>query len=205
MAFIVFKVFKIQDIECKSQYGPCSAALSQALSQNKNKPYFEAKKNITETLKDNKEITQSSVRLILPNKFLVEVIESKPAVAFLYQEKFYLVDKQGIVSAIEQKNNLPTVKIENFNPNFSLNQKASDEIIFATELMNKVYLVYNVEEAMMTENKFEFTLPTGKTIIFPLIGDIDVLFGSLQVILSRLNSEANYSIIDLRYKNPVLK
>ncbi|MEK7526264.1 MAG: cell division protein FtsQ/DivIB [Patescibacteria group bacterium] len=202
--FFVFpRVFKIKDIECKSQYGPCSSQLESSLISNKNTSYLLAKKNITKTLADSKDVSQFSIRFMFPAKFLVEVIESKAIVAIDYEGKFYLLDKQGVVLAIVDQNNLPVIHVSGFDPNFSVNQKMSAEFVFVSNAMNKIYLVYNVNEATMTENQFSFVLSSGKTIIFPTLGNSDVLFGSLQIILSRLNRD--FAIIDLRYKNPVLR
>ena len=48
----------------------------------------------------------------------------------------------------------------------------------------------------------------GVKVIFPLEGDIDVLLGSLRLILSQLNNderEIRIGSIDLRFENPVLR
>ncbi|MBX4205966.1 hypothetical protein KW795_02105 [Candidatus Microgenomates bacterium] len=115
------------------------------------------------------------------------------------------MDKGGIIIEESDTSNLPNLLIDpNLNVILKKGEKLSSEFQFATLLLQKMYFVYNTNHANVSAYSISFDL-NEKKVVFPLNGDIDVLLGSLTVILSRLNSENNYSIIDLRYKNPILK
>jgi len=78
-----------------------------------------------------------------------------------------------------------------------------------------LYSLYGVKEVRLRDRGLEARI--GEIlIIFPLEGDRDVLMGSLQLVLSQLNSgsedfrieEALGSkpkVVDFRYKNPIVR
>ena len=77
-----------------------------------------------------------------------------------------------------------------------------------------MFSTYQVQDGEIIDSNLVVEVTGGRSVIFPLQGDKEVLMGSLNLILSRLNSEdeksriegaENVEIIDLRFKNPVLK
>jgi hypothetical protein len=73
---------------------------------------------------------------------------------------------------------------------------------------------YQVREGIIEDESLVIELSQGPRVIFPLEGEKEVLLGSLRLVLSKLNNDAQdskienvsgASIIDLRFKNPVIK
>ncbi len=205
--FVVPRVLIISQIDCTSQYGPCDGELSQQLKQSQGKNYLIASKNTEKLLKEQRDIANFSLRFLLPTKLAVEILGKKPIVAFKSAQTYFLMDKEGYILERLTENNLPVIVVSDYDPGFEVGKKVSEKEIFGAKILQKAYLIYNVSQSQMNENKLDINLSNGKKIIFPLEGDIDVLFGSLTLVLSRLNStyQTSFAIIDLRYKNPVLK
>ena len=208
--FLLPFFIKIKNISCQSQYGPCSNDLNQKLDGYKNKSLREAKKGITRELKNDNTISQFSFQLKFPATLKIDLIEDKALFALVKANdpNFYLVNKDGTVIKIVAETNLPRVILESTPPN--VGEKVSSENLFALKIVYDLWTLYQIKEGAITQNYLTIMHPTGIKVIFPLEGDKDLLIGSLQLILSRLNgatkdSKINVSTIDLRFKNPVLK
>lgn len=201
---------KIKSISCQSQYGPCSNDLNQKLDSYKGKSLREVKKGITRALKNDSTISQFSFQLKFPATLKIDLIEDKALFALVKagESNFFLVNKDGTVIKIVTETNLPRVILEATPPN--VGEKLSSENIFALKIVYDLWSLYQIKEGAISQNFLTIMHTTGIKVIFPLEGDKDLLIGSLQLILSRLNagikdSKINVSIIDLRFKNPVLK
>ncbi len=203
-------LIKINDISCQSQYGPCSPDVSQKLDSFKGKSLAAAKKGISGELKSDSTILNFAFQLKFPSTLKVDLIENKAYYALVGKDltNYFLVDKEGYVIKILPGTNLPRVIVDNPPPN--VGEKVGDKEIFSLKIISDLWNLYQIKEGIMTVDGMTVILSQGIKVIFPLEGDKDVLMGSLQLILSRLNGEAkdfkiNVSIIDLRFKNPVLK
>lgn len=207
--FLLFlpRLISIKKINCSSQYGPCNAQVLSELNKYQNTNYYKAKNEITKILKSSEYVSQFSVKYVLPDILTINLIEKKPSVAlFVDNQKYFLINQSGQVVDEVSETLLPKILPEaEINLDLTVGQEVGSELKFAVLLMQKAYFIYNVSQSQMGNDSLSFVLSDGKKVIFPLEGDMDVLFGSLQLILSRLNTEANYSIIDLRFKNPVLR
>ena len=208
--FLLPFFIEIKNISCQSQYGPCSNDLNQKLDGYKNKSLREAKKGITRELKNDNTISQFSFQLKFPATLKIDLIEDKALFVLIKANdpNFYLVNKDGTVIKIVAETNLPRVILESTPPN--VGEKVSSENLFALKIVYDLWTLYQIKEGAITQNYLTIMHPTGIKVIFPLEGDKDLLIGSLQLILSRLNgatkdSKINVSTIDLRFKNPVLK
>lgn len=208
-AILVFtpRLIPINSITCRSQYGPCDSKLVDQFNSFEGKKYFYARKEISKLLSSSKYISEYSIKFNLPDKLNIDLIEKKPSIAFPSSSgKFFLINQFGEVVDEVDETLLPKIYSQNQDPwDFKRGEEVNEELKFAIKIMQKMFYVYNVSDAYVKGDSISFTLSDGRKIIFPLKGDIDVLFGSLQVILSRLQVETNYSIIDLRFKNPVLR
>jgi hypothetical protein len=116
------------------------------------------------------------------------------------------------VIGIIKETSLPLIYLENGLVNSKIGEKVSDQLIFAGELLAEIYKLYNVRIGILKSESLEIELARAK-VIFPLQGDRQVLLGSLSLILSQLNaepqnfrmSEEGKFIVDLRFKNPIIK
>ncbi len=208
--FLLPFFIEIKNISCQSQYGPCSNDLNQKLDGYKNKSLREAKKGITRELKNDNTVSQFGFQLKFPATLKIDLIEDKALFVLIKANdpNFYLVNKDGTVIKIVAETNLPRVILESTPPN--VGEKVSSENLFALKIVYDLWTLYQIKEGAITQNYLTIMHPTGIKVIFPLEGDKDLLIGSLQLILSRLNgatkdSKINVSTIDLRFKNPVLK
>lgn len=199
---IFFKFLKVSKINCESQYGICDSNLELIISalQNKKENIFEARNDLEKILKYNKNVLDYSIRFNPLFGLKAFVIEKKAVAAFVTGNIFTLVDSDGEILGKTNSTALP--KIDS-----SINL-SSDEISYLAKLMSGLYNFFGVTTGKVTADGLTVTNLKGKTVIFPLTGNIDVLLGSLTLIFSRLPSVSQASTIltiDLRFKNPVLR
>ena len=194
------RALKITSIDCKSQYGPCDIELTKEITQLRGKNYLEAKKKLGKILVDNSKVKSFSLSFTFPQTFTINLVQTKAIAAIYENEEYVLLNDTGLIVSEVSETDLPTAVV---TPNSSFD--AQSHYIFVANLMQKMFLVYGVKIAVIEKDYINFDLNMGKKIYFPLEGDVDILMGSLQVILSRLNSESDYRIIDLRFKNPIIK
>jgi hypothetical protein len=143
-------------------------------------------------------------------------VEREPVVALAKEgatSDFAYVDQEGFITGVWQETSLPILIIDR-SSEFQVGQKIPDDLLFAVTITEQAFKKYNSKLSILRADAIEVDLPIGVKAIFPRSGEADVLFGSLTLILSRLNSaeatlridrEGLPSSIDLRYKNPVLK
>ena len=198
---LIFKALKINNITCESQFGVCDASILYIVSSIKYKNVFETRSELDKLLKQDKSVLEYSIRFELPYNFKVIVIERKPIVAFvLNKTEFALVDKDGVITEKTQTTALPKID--------SSIVLTADQTVYLANLMSRLYNFFGVNSGKVTADGFEVDNIEGKKVIFPLTGDVDVLLGSLTLIISRLPSVPEASTIvtiDLRFKNPVLR
>ncbi len=204
---VIKKLVRITRIECSSQYGSCDAILADSLNISGN--YKDVKKQINELLDKNVRVSSYTVQYKIPSILKVELNLIKPKYAIRdLSNNCYLIDKNGVVIEISKESNLPTL-INNVT--YSTGQKISDKDNFALQLIEKVSWVYSVPVGTIENGSLLIMLKEGILVRFPLVGDSDVLVGSLRLIFSRLNDESEgirmneIREIDLRFKNPILR
>ena len=151
----------------------------------------------------------------IPSTLKVDLSLKKSKYAINSNNKIYLVENGGLILETVSESSLPTL-INNSN-NYIIGNSITDEDKFALKIIEKVAFLYSIQSATSDNKELKIITNENKLIHFPLTGDIDVLVGSLRLIFSRLNDEANgirmeesvkssdISEIDLRFKNPVLR
>ena len=96
----------------------------------------------------------------------------------------------------------------------NLGEKVDEATLFGLETLDEAFSFYQVQTAKLTDNGLVIELPLGPKVIFPLEGERAALFGSLRLILAKLNRDtqdsrientAKVREIDLRFNNPVVK
>ncbi len=199
--FFILKNIKIKNISCSSQYGSCNPILQSEIAKIKNKNILETRNELNKLLKNDNSVLSYSINFMLLTNFKVNVIERKAVVAFtLPTGEFALVDASGNILANVKETNLPKVT--------TAITLSHEEVIYITTLMAKLHILYNTNSASVTADGIFIDNIDGKKVIFPLSADTDVVIGSLVLIISRLPSvkeASTISVIDLRYKNPVLR
>lgn len=212
--FVIFvKVVKINNVNCRSQYGECSYLLKEKLESVGNCDYFTCKKNIDSILSESWMVESFAYRLKVPLRMEVNIIEKKPknSIISLSQNLAVQVDSKGLILDIRDVSNLPGYNIKHDLPNPG--DYLSSEQIFAMELVNGAIKIQEIEEANLEKNYLTVVFKDGREVYFPLEGDRDFILGALTLILNELKKndsdfkigEEQVNIIDLRFKNPVLR
>ena len=217
LVLLVPRFIKIRQVSCHSQFGPCSGYLSKLVGQAESKSLNEAKGYLKSLLLDEAQVVDFSLRFALPNRLQVDIVERKAMVGLRQVgiNGFALIDKTGRIIDFQEKTLLPVLMFEKGIDNFEVGKKVSLKVRFAGELLSRLSNPYQVKQALIRDECLEIELNQGLKVVFPLEGDVDVLLGSLQLVLSRLNTEAEDfkigeeqirpRLIDLRFKNPVIK
>lgn len=194
-------------IECKSQYGDCPSEVASGLETFGEKNLFISRQKASSYLKKNFLVADFSIQFKLPNVMLVNVIAKKPYFALknATSGKFELVDQKGVVVAVTDASNLPTVVTPEPLKKTGEVVRASD--LFALNLVAGTYQMYQVGYGTITNDALAVDIGGGLRVIFPLEGDSEVLLGGLRLIYSKVTTNylGTYSQIDMRYKNPVLR
>ena len=203
IGFAIPHVIKVQDVSCENQFGPCSGYVNDKVIKAKGLSISDAKLYLAKALSKEGRVIDSAAKFKLPNKLQVYVVERKALAAFHSgnSNNYSLVDRDGVVLGTQSDVNVPVVVVDGKTP-------SQADISYVANLMYDLYSVYQVRLGHLTNDNLEVDNIMGKRVIFPLNGDRDTLVGSLKVILSGLISDSSLSrirLIDLRFKNPVLK
>lgn len=212
--FFLPKKIVVKNIDCQSQYGPCSDFLLSEVKKAEGKNLTEAKSYLGTLLKGESSVKDYSVRYRLPDSLTVHIIqrEAEFGISFRGNSGVALVGQDGYVLAFQENPAVPVLTVDEPPPN--VGEKVKDSTLFALQLMKDMSELYQAKNAAIKDNSLVVEIKTGQTVIFPLEGDKQILIASLGVILTRLNSENNETkiktgsgsaVIDLRFKNPVIR
>lgn len=200
LGFLIPRVLVLKDVRCASQFGPCSPEIEQEAQKLRGKSLYDGKEYLKKNLAKLTRVTKYSTRFGLPNKLSIDVIERKAYAAINVNNSYILIDQEGVTLGKVDSTNLPVVKSDT--------EKVSNQMLVATQLMDDLYTLYGVKSGSVTQDYLHVDGVEGKSVIFPLTSERDLLVGSLRFILSRLKVEPfdpRINLIDLRYKNPVLR
>jgi cell division septal protein FtsQ len=199
--YFAFNKIKIQKITCRSQFGECDSELKSQIANFHKGDVFQTKESLDSMLVADKNVSKYEINFLLPFNFEVNVIEREPIVAFVKNDGgFALVDSQGQIVDNAAETNLPRI--------VSYSTLDTQQIMYIANLVNRIYNFFGSTTARVSADGIEIPNIKGKDVIFPLQGDQDVLLGSLTLILSRLPTTPEATtirVIDLRFKNPVLR
>lgn len=203
----------IAKIICVSPNDSCSQDLQVKFKDLQGKSWQIIKIKVNSLIADNPEIKDYSLRLKLPNTMEVYLVKNSALFAIhpIGNNIYYLIDKWGVIIKIQDSNNLPFVDYNEKLPN--VGEKINDRLFFALEIINDIYYSYQVRAAMIENDSLKVNLPDNLTVIFPLEGNKKALLGSFILIIDRLKASkldnpdnlGKISVVDLRFKNPVLK
>lgn len=214
--FIWPRILTVSEINCQSQFGPCSQGLKEAIGSiaQEGKSLSETKSSLTSLLKNDILVNDFSFQFKLPSSLEVNLLERKPQFALKHENEsiLALVDEEGYVIALQKSLTLPRLIISEPLP--GVGERISEKNLFALELLFDMFSFYQVRVGKLGNENLVIELPQGPRVIFPLDGDRKVLLGSLRLVLGKLNSEvqdskiediAGVNTIDLRFKNPIIK
>lgn len=207
---LIKKLIIIKNVECSSQYGACPPEIYKSTNlqiSNLN----DAKKEIEKQLQDSYLIDSFLIQYKIPSTLKVEILIKKPKYALNIKDenKYFLLDKNGLILEQNTQTNLPYVVIDSFNN--EVGRVVSDELYFASKLLFSLNWQYQVGLGEIRNESLYVKLPNGLLVILPTTGDDMALIGALRLIYSRLNESdkgiriENVREIDLRYKNPVIR
>lgn len=196
------RIIKIQRVKCYSQYGICEEEIFLLFGNLSGQSLRDAKINIKEKLKQNLLVEKFALTFRLPGTLRVDVILKKAKFALVKKDSpgAVLLDKDGNVLQKSAKTNLPQVMTTGSLP--AVGEKVAPEKLFALNLVYSLNFYYQVNSGEITKEGLVVKLSQGSEVIFPLAGDKEILLASLKLILSRPEGA---KLIDLRFKNPIIK
>ena len=214
--FIIPKKLKIKKIVCESQFGPCNTSILGLIDKagNGEKSLYDVKKELQVILASSILVSDYSFHFQFPNIIEVNLIERKPKYAIKAKDtdSYALVDKEGYVIYFQDLTGLPVLITAEPPPN--VGKTVSNKTFFALEILYGMFSSYQVREGKIENESLVIELSQGPKVIFPLEGEKEILLGSLRLVLTKLNNDgqdskienvSGASIIDLRFKNPVIK
>lgn len=196
------RIIKVRVVECYNQYGLCSNELLVKVNAISGDSINIAERKITEEFKNTKLIDSYSFRFKLPSTLRIDLILKKPKYALVEKNtnQAVILDGNGLVLEKVEKTNLPYVVISDSLPN--IGETVESKKTFALELVYGIYYLYQVKSGEIVNDSLEVNISDAGKVIFPLMGERDILLGSMKLILSRAGK---FKEIDLRYKNPVIR
>lgn len=208
--FFLYRQIKISSIICSNQFGSCNTTLNSELSALLGKDIFQAKNDLEKILQNKVYIKNYSIYYKFPDKLEVNIIVRKPKYSIFNNENYLLIDDEGTVLSLSDSTVLPTIiNAERF---LNVGENISPKELFSLKIVYDVQSIYKIKRAVFKQNELEIELADSYKVIFPVEGDREVLVGSLVLILDSLKDSEfrsenmiNVQIIDLRFKNPVLK
>lgn len=197
------RIIKIKKIECFSQFGKCDDNLDQRLDVLSGKNYNEVKAGIKNIFSSDPTIKDYSWQYLIPDKVRLNVILKKAKFAIRNKEsnEIILIDKEGKVLSKERETNLPFLSFSGALP--EIGGKVDETQLFALDLLWRLYYLFQVREGELGEDRLEVEFPDNIKAILPLAGDQEIIISSLKLVLS--NGAVKGKVIDLRYKNPIIR
>ncbi len=200
----------VSNITCSSQFGQCSRPIEEALAKNIGTKTINLSGGIASSLSTSLFVKDYSLEFFSPGKINVHVVEKRPVFGVKpHDAKLYQVDAEGVVLA-EGTTDLPVLMTD--NASFTLGDKLDAKTRFSGEIIEGLAQIYAFESAVLNGDILTVNFP-GLVAIFPTQGDREYLAGAFTLIYSQLNKDSgefridnsSIEIIDLRFKNPVLK
>lgn len=211
--FFIPRLITVKKIECKNQFDVCDEEIQNEINKSANKNLPTAKKEIGNFLSNNYLVRDFTTQYKIPNILQVDLIieKAKFCLKSSNYDVYSYIDKYGKVLELRESCNLPVGYID--DRAFNVGEEIDKEYLSALDLLNNIFISYNVKEGSIKDNFLEINLPQGYMVIFPLNEDNQILLGSLRLIINRLNTsdsesriiEDRINVIDLRYENPVLR
>ena len=213
LIYIIPRLIIVGKIICNSQYDVCDGMIIDELNKSLNKKLPLVKGEVRTYLENNFFVKDFSIQYKIPDTLNVNIVieKAKYCLKSEIHDVYSYINENGTVLELRNSCNLPIVFID--QKNFNVGEIVSSEYLSALNLVNQIFISYNIKEGSIVDNYLEVQFNQGYKVIFPLNKDNQVLLGSLRLIINRLNTEGSESriiedrinVIDLRYENPVLR
>ena len=210
LIFFSDKLVKIKHIECITQYGICPAEINDLLP--KDEVSYEQLKNIVNSnFSENKTIESFSLQYKPLDRVEIYVILDKPIYALRKSasDTAYLVNSNGYILSTSDTTNLPVLIYS--EADFQIGDVVKDRVLFALSLVYNVSVRFDLVNARL-DDSLTLEFAEGTTVLMPTSGEVGLLVGKLIYITSGLKGDNEVNkierigkIIDLRFKNPVIR
>jgi hypothetical protein len=206
--FLVPRLFKVKT-QCASQSGACPNDIALEIREYDNRSLQSAKKGVRDLLKYKFAVSDFSLQYKLPNILKVNLIIKQPAFSLkdTVENKQYLVDEEGVVLAVSSAELLPEVQV-GLERSFDVGDVVPDEYLFALNIQRGLDKMFGSKSGRIEDNSLVVELRDQIKVTFPLQGEVDVVLGSLRLIISKIEDGSQtrrFSEIDLRFRDPVLR
>lgn len=200
--------FIVEDIDCKTQYGPCTALDVDTLQKYEGKDIFFLSQDLlkSELLRDvmnRKVVVQKS----FPRKLLVRIEKRKPVIALsnAVDKKQILTDIDGVLVDFSESTYLPILVVRQDTQGLYIGGSVPQIWKKVIRTYFLVYKSFGTKEAVFENGVLSTKLENDILVIFPFDKDPQVLVGALQLIVTRSRIDGKLpKVIDLRYIKPVL-
>ncbi len=207
---VIQSAVKISKIECSSQLGQCDDQIINSLELIVNNNLRQGKTKAKEILDQDLQVSSYLIQYQIPSTLKIDIVIKKPKFAIANSNnQIFLIDKDFKVLNITDKTELNVLK--NSNSDYKIGDIISEKDKFALILLEKINFLYSINESIIENDYIKVKIKNYPQTLFSAEGDVDFLVGSIRLIFSRLNDEAEgirmneIREIDLRYKNPVLR
>ena len=202
------RVVRIRRIDCRSQYGPCREEIRGEIEKVRGWELKSARAELKKVIDKYGMISEGRVDFKFPDKLEMKVLEKKAEVAVFDVDsgRYGLYDRMGDMLGETGETQLPVVTIDD-----EVLEGSDRRFIFS--MVYEMYRWYNVRQIKIDKDGMRTRIRDLRVII-PTSGDEDVLLGSLELVLSWLNSRGTEAKIeniggsievDFRYNNPVIR
>lgn len=196
-------LYPIKTITCRNQGYICNERLLTAIGKLNGKSYASIKSGIDKAISSIPSIETSRIDFVFPNKISIVIVENAPNLALKYDNstEYVLYDLQGKEYEKVAQTNLPVIFVSDYNI-------TKEQLIFGLQTVYEIQRYHEVQIMQLNATELNIKFLNGVVAHFPLEGDIDRLLGSLEVVLSWLNSSENVSRmneVDFRFRNPVVR
>lgn len=203
--------FKIKNVSCQTQYGPCSQKDEELIASFRDKNFFLlSNTRVENTLLQNSVNNKVFIQKVFPNTLKINIEKRKPFISIGQEELLsrgvFILDKDGVISEFVKNSSLPLLVIPPGTRDMGVGVRVGEKIQKAAIALSSLYISQKVTKANLADDFLSFELPDGINVYFPLDRDPDALIGALQLIVSGSRIEGSLpKSIDLRYSNPVIK
>lgn len=162
-------------------------------------------KTISEQIKaTDLKIKEVLVQKKFPGKILVEIKSRQALAAVAVADKFFLIDKEGLVfDEKKEVAGLPILELglQNIGLGSRIDENKKNILVILEALKGKEEVV----SILTTEEETQMQLGGGTLILFPPTNEINAKLNALQTILDRFRIEGKRPAkIDLRFEKPVV-
>jgi len=206
--FYKSEYFKVKNIDIQGNEHYKDEEVKVLISEVIGANIFEInKKRVEETIvRELDWVKDAELRKIFPDKVIIKLDERKPYLKIAYEDKYFLIDSEGVVLDKIEKEDLDEYKdlilVRNVvNYSVDIGEKIAKKNALSCA---DIYRVFSSQiKSMIKEARLEDNI--SGDIVFETYDGVEIKFGSSSEIVKKvenlkqlLKEETNYTIIDLR-------